>query len=239
MILFSIVVIYNIFQVGIAQKVQEYGKKGHAELTRKQMKKIVFREGMTLAAIGILPGLLSGFLVGAGMIEWIAYQEKAMYTELEQTSVSAFSLPVLLLVAALAFLTVWIALKKPMKIVAAISPVEAMRYQGDSGTAKGYRKGRQNMTVSGMTLASISGNRRRFAATILTMGLSCVLFVVMANVIGNMDVEYDARKQVPYGQFAVSLDYQTGDAAYPENNLDNILKKNPLDENMVEQIPAA
>lgn len=235
-ILFSIVVIYNIFQVGIAQKVQEYGKVKAMGATRKQMKKIVFREGMTLSAIGIPLGLLSGFLVGTGMIKWIAYQANAMYTELEQTSVSAFSLPVLLLVAALAFLTVWIALKKPMKIVAAISPVEAMRYQGDSGTAKGYRKGRQNMTVSGMTLASISGNRRRFAATILTMGLSCVLFVVMANVVGNMDVEYDARKQVPYGQFAVSLDYQTGDAAYPENNLDNILKKNPLDENMVEQI---
>lgn len=235
-ILFSIVVIYNIFQVGIAQKVQEYGKVKAMGATRKQMKKLVFREGMTLAAIGIPLGLLSGTLVGIGMLKWVARQANAVHTDMELVSVSACSLPVLLLVAALAFLTVWLALKKPMKIVASVSPVEAMRYQGNSGTSNGYRKGRRYMTVAGMTMASLSGNRRRFAATVLTMGLSCVLLVVLANVVGNMDVEYDARKQIPYGQFAVSLDYQTGDAAYPENNLDSILKKNPLDKKMVEQI---
>ena len=44
-VLFSVVVIYNIFQVGIAQKVQEYGKIKALGATRKQMKQLIFREG--------------------------------------------------------------------------------------------------------------------------------------------------------------------------------------------------
>ena len=41
---------------------------------------------------------------------------------------------------------------------------------------------------------------------------------------------------MPYGQFQIDLTYSTRDAAYPENNLDSILKKNPLDEGVVEEI---
>ena len=35
-----------IFQVGIAQKVQEYGKIKALGATRKQMKQLIFREGI-------------------------------------------------------------------------------------------------------------------------------------------------------------------------------------------------
>ena len=50
-VLFSVVVIYNIFQVGIAQKVQEYGKIKALGATRKQMKQLIFREGILLAVL--------------------------------------------------------------------------------------------------------------------------------------------------------------------------------------------
>ena len=62
-VLFSVVVIYNIFQVGIAQKVQEYGKIKALGATRKQMKQLIFREGILLAVPSIPLGLLFGFLI--------------------------------------------------------------------------------------------------------------------------------------------------------------------------------
>ena len=42
-VLFSVVVIYNIFQVGIANKIQEYGKIKALGATKKQMKQLIFR----------------------------------------------------------------------------------------------------------------------------------------------------------------------------------------------------
>ena len=41
---------------------------------------------------------------------------------------------------------------------------------------------------------------------------------------------------MPYGQFQIDLSYSKDDTAYPENNLDSILKANPLDQELVEQI---
>lgn len=60
-ILFSIVVIYNIFYVGMIQKVQEYGKLRAIGMTKKQMKQMIFREGMILSGISIPVGLIVGY----------------------------------------------------------------------------------------------------------------------------------------------------------------------------------
>ena len=74
--------------------------------------------------------------------------------------------------------------------------------------------------------------------TILTMGLSCVLFVVVANIVGNMDADRQAREDLEHGRFRIELDYHLDDKTYPENNLNEIQKKNPLGEDFVNQILA-
>lgn len=61
---------------------------------------------------------------------------------------------------------------------------------------------------------------------------------MIANLGGNLDTEYDARKQVEFGDFQIELDYSIGDKAYPENNLDAILKNNPLDQEFLNELRA-
>ncbi|OUP49197.1 ABC transporter permease [Lachnoclostridium sp. An181] len=235
-LLFSLLVIYNIFQVGIAQKIQEYGKIKALGATRKQMRKLVFREGMILA----LPTIPAGLVVGTGITKifldyWLKENSASLMAD---TSVkfSVCSIPLLLLCALAAFLTVWAALKKPMRLVAKISPVEAIRFQENAKKSQGFRKGKRRMSVHAMMTANLAMNRKRTVTTIITMGLSCVLFVVAANFTGNVSVKYDARKYVQYGQFQIDLRYEKDDAAYPENNLDSVLKNNPLDEVLADEI---
>lgn len=235
-VFFSALVIYNIFQVGIVQKINEYGKVKALGATKKQMKQVVFREGMMLAATAVPLGMISGYIVTLFTFEAMLKIFDASKLVNSMNRVSLFCLPILILVAATAFATVWIALKKPMKIVARISPVEAMRYQESSKSKQGIRKGMTTLDVKGMTLANMAGNKRRTISTIISMGLSCVLFVVIANLLGNLDIEYAARDLVPHGQFQIVLDYSINDEAYPENNLDDILKSNPLNAGLVEKI---
>ena len=138
-ILFSIIVIYNIFQVGIIQKIQEYGKLKALGATKKQIRKVVFREGMFLAAIGIPAGLVLGYLTAA--ISFAVLLEGAGEASgYRMERVSVFSLPLLLFVAVVSFLTVWVALKKPMKITAEVSPIEAIRYQESTGGKTGRKR---------------------------------------------------------------------------------------------------
>ena len=100
-----------------------------------------------------------------------------------------------------------------------------------------YKKGRKDVTVFSMAMANVTGNPKRTIATILTMGLSCVLFVIISNYVGNIDTEHEARIAINHGQFELQLDYsQNYDEAYPENNLDTILQNNPLNDSLIKEI---
>ena len=237
-VLFSVVVIYNIFQVGIAQKVQEYGKIKALGATRKQMKQLIFREGILLAVPSIPLGLLFGFLIAKVSFNWLVEQGNLVSSGIKNHQVPLFSLTIMLICIFVSFLTVVLALRKPMKIVSRISPIEATRYLGGSKTQKqGRRKGRKDVTVFSMAMANVTGNPKRTIATILTMGLSCVLFVIISNYVGNIDTEHEARIAINHGQFELQLDYSRNyDEAYPENNLDTILTDNPLNDSMIEEI---
>lgn len=225
-VLLSIVVIYNIFQVGIVQKVQEYGKVRALGATRKQMKTLIWREGMFLGLVGIPAGLVLGYGTAEGFFAWLMKLSEES-THIHRIEVSLFSPTVLLAVALICFLTVWASLKKPMKTVANISPVEAMRYQEENSKKekRGIRKGKKDISVLGLTRANLASRKKRTVQTIVTMGLSCVLFVVMANFAGNMDAEYDAKKSVESGKFEIALDYSMNDTAYPEKNVEAELKE--------------
>ena len=237
-VLFSVVVIYNIFQVGIAQKVQEYGKIKALGATRKQMKQLIFREGILLAVPSIPLGLLFGFLIAKVSFNWLVEQGNLVSSGIKNHQVPLFSLTIMLICIFVSFLTVVLALRKPMKIVSRISSIEATRYLDGSKTQKqGRRKGRKDVTVFSMAMANVTGNPKRTIATILTMGLSCVLFVIISNYVGNIDTEHEARIAINHGQFELQLDYsQNYDEAYSENNLDTILQNNPLNDSMIEEI---
>lgn len=237
-ILFSVMIIYNIFQVGIVQNIREYGKIRALGATKKQMRRLIYQEGLSIAVCSIPPGVVTGAFLSWASALWIMRQGNIVSGE-ERIMVSVISLPHLLLAAALALLTVVLALRTPMKTVAAISPIDALHYTESTGRpGAGFRKGRKRISVYALAAANIAANKKRTAMTIVTMGLSCVLFVVVANCLGNMDEEYEARKNVEYGRFQIELQYSDGDTAYPENNLDAILKNNPLNHTLQQQILA-
>lgn len=237
-VLFSVVVIFNIFQVGIAQKIQEYGKIKALGATKRQLKRLIFEEGMILAMISIPIGLIIGFLIAKGSFGWLIEQGNLVADGMKNNQVPLFSVTMILVSAGASLLTVILALRKPMKIVAKISPIEATRYlENSTRKNQGMRRGKKNISVFSMAMANIVGNKKRTIETILTMGLSCVLFVIISNYVGNIDTEYEARKGLNHGQFELKLDYSLEwDEVYVENNLDSILKNNPLNESLITKI---
>ena len=53
-----------------------------------------------------------------------------------------------------------------------------------------------------MAMANITGNPKRTIGTILTLGLSCALFVIISNYVGNIDTEHEARLSVNHGKLS-------------------------------------
>lgn len=201
------------------------------------MRSLIFKEGMFLAIIAVPIGLIIGFIAAKVSFSWLMEQSNSLAGVHKSADIPLLSLPMIAISALISFATVALALRKPMKIVSNISPVEATRYvESSNEKQRGIRKGRKELNVFSLALANITGNRKRTLGTIFTMGLSCVLFVVIANCVGNIDTEYETRKGINHGQFEIKIDYSMDDEAYPENNLDSILKDNPLNEELISNI---
>ena len=82
-------------------------------------------------------------------------------------------------------LTVGVSIRKPLKMASGISPVEAMRYQEPTGKQK-RKKSFKTLSVSKLSYANLQRNKRRTAVTILALGCSGILFLVVANIANNI-----------------------------------------------------
>ena len=58
------IVIYSIFYISVASSIRSYGQLRTIGTTKRQIKKMVYREGKILAAIGIPIGLVIGNVIG-------------------------------------------------------------------------------------------------------------------------------------------------------------------------------
>lgn len=221
----SALVIYNIFHVVIVQKIREYGRLKALGASKRQLRQMVRMEGILLSCVSVPAGVLLGILV----------LKAALYLLL-QKNLTVFSLPIAMLIVLLTVCTISVSMHKPLKLVAKASPVEAIRYEAGGRELK--RKGKTHVTVFGLTMSNLSLHRKRTLTTILTMGLSCVLFVIVANVVGNMDGKRQVRHDLEYGKFKITLDAALDDQTYPENNLYELQKQSPLGEDFIEKIRA-
>lgn len=231
-IIFSALVVYSIYYVSVITDIQEIGKLKALGASKHQIGKLFFWQGSIVSAFAVPVGLLLGYLLPYSLfpLVWQAYVSTAIdssvasYAKEILRQVHMFSLPLLLIVAVSVFLTVWLSLLKPIRIAGKVSPVEAIRYQENTGSRK-LRKGHHEVTLSTLTMANLTRNRKRTTVTILTMGLSCVLFICISAVLSSASAEDLARRDIPEGDFRISLNYSTDDVEYPENNLDGLVQQ--------------
>lgn len=244
-ILFSALVIYSIYYVGVITDVQEIGKLKAIGASRKQIAKLFYCQGALVSAFAIPMGLLIGFLLPYFLFPLViwAYAGSTINSSSRDAAKSLlgqipmFSLPFLLVVTIAVLVTVWLSLLKPIRMAKKVSPVEAIRYQENTTDAK-TRKGHRAVKVSTLTFANLARNKRRTAVTILTMGLSCVAFICVSAVLSSVSAEDMARRNIPEGDFRIFLDYSLNDEEYPENNLESLVQQNYFNDDFIAQLSA-
>ena len=224
-ILSSILVIYNIFYLSIITKVQEFGKLRAIGTTKKQIKKIILREGMYLSTIAIPIGLVAGYFISEGIAKYLLLSD-----------VSASKWLIALVIGIISITTVYISLIKPMKIASKVSIVEAVKYNGESTTKKKTRKGYDYINVSRLTKANLSSNKKRTYVTLLSLTLSGILFIVVSCALSSMDAEKMAKRHSSH-DIGIRLDnYTFGDKTSPNTEINILQKKNLLSDEFINEL---
>ena len=224
-ILSSMLVIYSIFYVSVINKVHEYGKLRAVGATKRQIRKIILREGFILSCISIPLGIAIGYLIGQVVIL------KAL--KMDRYGVGGMNIFIAIGVAVITVISVLLSLLKPMKMACNISPLEAMRYDGNDSKQK-KRKGYEEINLKKITFANLSRNKKRTVITLLSLSLSGILFIVASTIMNCMNPE-NMVKDHSLGDITVYLDnYDWNEDG--SNNLYDIQANNPLGKEMCERL---
>ena len=177
-------IIYNVFQISVAGDIRFYGLLKTIGTTPRQLRRIIRLQALTLSAAGIPIGLVIGWLIGGRLTPVIVARLNGI---VPMTSVS----PWIFLVAALfALFTVLLSCRRPGRMAARVSPVEAVRYT-EGGSRKARSKGRRARKVNPFTMAwaNLGRSRGKTVVTVLSLSLAVVLLTVTVNFAGGFDMD--------------------------------------------------
>ena len=173
------IVIYSIFYISVEGNIRNYGQLRTIGTTKRQIKKMVYREGKLLAAIGIPVGLVIGNVIGYFLVP-------AGWYWLTAFCVTAG-------VGLFAFMIVMIAIHTPVKRAAAVSPVEALRYSDYKGKMKESSVLHRKITPASLAKMNLSRQKAKSILTILSLSLGGVLVVLISTMLVSYDGAAEAR----------------------------------------------
>lgn len=177
-------IIYNVFQISVAGDIRFYGLLKTIGTTPRQLRRIIRLQALSLSAVGIPIGLVLGWLIGGQLTPVIVARLNGI---MPMTSVSPW---IFAISAAFALLTVLISCRKPGRMAARVSPVEAVRYT-EGGSEKTRAKGRKGRKVSPFTMAwaNLGRSKGKTVVTVLSLSLAVVLLTVTVNFAGGFDMD--------------------------------------------------
>lgn len=218
----SVFVIYSIFYISVTGRIRQFGQLRTIGMTSKQIRKTVQYEGIFLSVVGSLIGIL----VGTAFAYFVVPK--------------GFYFPDTLITAALTIiavsLTVMFSVKKPAKIAAAASPIEAAKMNDNSGTASS-KTGKRKLTPFGLAKISADSNRKKSAMTAVSLGIGGVIFVMGTTLVASYNIEEYSRVGVyRFGDYILQISDNA--VKLSEHGAADIQINNPLTKEMEEEIAA-
>ena len=223
-LLACILVIYGVFYLSVIGKIHQFGQLRTIGMTKKQMKKLVSKEGRRLFLYASPIGILIGGIAGYFIIP------------------SGFSIINTLLMAVCVFIVVYIitmiSVHKPAKLAAAVSPMEALRYVPQDDMKKtANKKMCRSLTPLGLGVMNFSKNKKKAAVTMLSLALGGILFMTAATFMSSFDRDNYARQGI-WKDAEFHIQYSDSAIELNENGMSGMQAQTPMTEDMVKEIAA-
>lgn len=215
-------IIYNVFRISVANDIRFYGLLKTIGTTPRQLRRIIRGQALSLSLAGIPLGLVCGWLVGGTLTPVIIARLNGI---VNMVSVK----PAIFVVSSLfALFTVLLSCRRPGKIAAKVSPVEAIRYTEGSNMKQKVKKSAGTVSLHSMAKANLGRSQGKTVITVLSLSLAVVLLNLTVTFTNGFDMDKYLRNNV------VS-DFLLADAAYFRTGRGFNLYT-PLPEEVIEQV---
>lgn len=185
-ILCGYLLIYNIFDIGVMQDIQEFGIMKTIGMTGKQIKRLMRRQMLLLSLIGIPIGLVVGYGLGALLLPVILKNWE--YSEEELTIVQSVHPAIFILTVFFVLITVFLSMRRPSKRAAKYSAIETAKYT----EVKEKTAEKDIHSIKNIARSNLQRNRKR---TVLVF-TSLILSVVFVNSLWIISNSFDEEKYI-------------------------------------------
>ena len=206
------IVIQSIFRISINDKIKSYGQLRTIGATPKQIKRIVKREGRKLGSIGILIGTVlgvcGGFLLFPKGFNAVSYVATIILTLISS------------------WIMVSVSIRKPIKIAAGISPIEAVRF---TPAQKDIRSRKKNIKLNpvSMGIANFKRDRKKTISIVASLSIGGILLMVVSSIVLVRSPEQIARLYFPDSDYKIYLQ---------DLSEEMLVKGNPLNEELKQEV---
>ena len=204
-ILTSVFVIKNSFDIANQEKKKMYGMLSSIGATSKQIKKNVLHEGFILGLIGIPLGILSGIFADYILVIIINYFAKNPFNDFK--FIFSISIWPVILSILLGAVTIYLSVVRAAKKSSKISPIEAIRNNNEikinSKKIKSSKIVDKLFGVGGdIAYKNLKRNKKRNRTTIISIVLSVAVFISLSSFLSYgfkitnqyyQDVNYDIQ----------------------------------------------
>ena len=206
------IVIQSIFRISINDKIKSYGQLRTIGATPKQIKRIVKREGRKLGSIGILIGTVLGVCTG-----FLLFSKGF-------NAVSYVATVILTLISS--WIMVSVSIRKPVKIAAGISPIEAVRF---TPAQKDIRSRKKNIKLNpvSMGIANFKRDRKKTISIVASLSIGGILLMVVSSIVLVRSPEQIARLYFPDSDYKIYLQ---------DLSEEMLVKGNPLNEELKQEV---
>ena len=214
-------IIYNVFQISVANDIRFYGLLKTIGTTPSQISRMIRLQALLLSLLGIPLGLVGGWFVGGALTPVIISRLDGI--------VSLVSLnPAIFVVSSLfSLFTVLLSCYRPGKIAAKVSPVEAVRYTEGSNIKRKKKRSVKNLSLFSMAKSNLGRNRTKTVVTVLSLSLAVVLLNLTVTFTNGFDMD-------KYLANFVTSDFVLADAKYFQTGAlfgsDTLLPESVIDE---------
>ena len=185
-ILCGYLLIYNIFDIGVMQDIQQFGIMKTIGMTGKQIKRLMRRQMLFLSLIGIPIGLLLGY--GLGVLLLPVILKNWEYSEEELTIVQSVHPAIFALTIIFVLITVFLSMRRPSQKAAKYSAIETAKYT----EIKKKTAEKDIRSIRNIAKSNLQRNRKRTTLVFTSLILS-IIFVNSLWIISN---SFDEEKYI-------------------------------------------
>lgn len=224
----GITVIQSIFRISINEKIRNFGQLRTLGTTALQIKKMINYESRYLSWLGIPPGIVLGAIVGTvlGSNEF-------------SSGFSPINIPFVMIgVSIICTLMVKLSVRKPLKIAATTSPIEAVRYIAYRNAPMQSRKHNKKISPYSLALLNLGRDKKKTASTLLSLIFGGLLLFISASAAVSNTPEQFVREKffVNGGSFRIYLSEESVGKNETNNPLNESLKEELLNTKGIQKI---